>query len=587
MRFTSIIKKNFKLLLRSKSSAFILLAGPILIILIVGLFFNGKSAYDLSLGYCAPVPNDLTRSFISSLEKNGFVVYDFNNESSCTDKIKQGVIHTCILFPQDFKVSNDQSTELRFIVDYSRVNLVYKVIDAVSEIIEFETREVSYSLTNTLISRIDSTLSGLEKQEELEERISGLEVDISKDFDSLKSGVDSIDFSTGSVSLRSLRSKLGNSQDSLDDLIVKYGEFSEYSYEMLDELEGYLDSNKSDEIRAELDLMSQEVASLQNASLDDLNASLQELSDADERLTGLFERLQENERLADSVKKIVSRTEEHLSSFRDSLSSLSKGTSGMRERLEEIDITRAESIVSPVNTKIEPLMSESSNFQFAFPFLVILLVMFASLMISSTLIIFERSSRAVFRNFMTPIDRKMFISAHFLTVLLIVLLQSLLILLISYLAMKFALFSSILSVVAVIFVASVFFIALGLMIGFVFASQEGAMMASLVLGSTFLFISNLVVPLESISQGLAGIIRFNPFIIFSEFLRKALLFNLPLSDAVLELSILLLIALVILVPALLGRNVFHDAKRYWVKRKGKRPENKLRGNADKDWLDDL
>jgi hypothetical protein len=67
-------------------------------------------------------------------------------------------------------------------------------------------------------------------------------------------------------------------------------------------------------------------------------------------------------------------------------------------------------------------------------------------------------------------------------------------------------------------------------VGYFFSTQEGAIMASIVLGSIFLFLSNLVVPLESFAPALTSIIKYNPFVLASELLRKSLLFNISLKE---------------------------------------------------------
>ncbi|MBN2142905.1 ABC transporter permease [Candidatus Woesearchaeota archaeon] len=542
MKFLSIIKKNFMLLMRSKSSAFILLAGPVVIILIVSLFFSGKSTYDLSVGYYAPNPNDMTQGFVKALEDNEFVVYPFTNESACIDKIKKGMIQTCIIFPENFEVKNAKSTELRFIVDYSRINLVYKVIDSVSEIIDVESNEVSQSLTNVLLSRIDAAIEDLRDHERSVSQISDHKKNLSNEIAAIKLEIENMDFESKDLLLASFEKDIENANTSMEEYFQKADELYAFAEETLDDLDGPLDENESDELWAELHDINASLFEMENKTYYNLLELIEDFSNLEEDLSDFFTSIERNRQISELVDNKLDSMNKMLSALQSYTNSLVAEAKSTRTSLEAIDITKAETIVSPIDTRIEPLIAESSTFQFAFPFLLVLMMMFASLMISSTLVIFEKNSRALFRNFATPIHKNAFTLAHFVTVLLIVMAQSLIILLFSYTSLKFSLFSNLFSVLVALLVSITFFTVLGLIIGSIFSSQEGAVMASLVIGAMFLFVSNLVVPLESFAPELSNIIKYNPFIIFSELLRQSLLFGTPFMELVRMLGFLLLIS---------------------------------------------
>jgi hypothetical protein len=87
MKLFRVIGKNFKLLMRSRASAFTVLIGPLLIILLVGLAFSTKTNYELSIGYYTPEHNNLTDAFISSLKQSHYNTEEFADEQSCIKKI--------------------------------------------------------------------------------------------------------------------------------------------------------------------------------------------------------------------------------------------------------------------------------------------------------------------------------------------------------------------------------------------------------------------------------------------------------------------------------------------------------------------
>ena len=66
----TLIKKNFKLLIRSKSSALVILVGPLLIMMLTGLAFNNTNIYNINIGIFSEGYTNLTDSFIEKLQSN-------------------------------------------------------------------------------------------------------------------------------------------------------------------------------------------------------------------------------------------------------------------------------------------------------------------------------------------------------------------------------------------------------------------------------------------------------------------------------------------------------------------------------------
>ena len=71
-KLIEIIKKNLRLLIRSKSSALIVLFGPLLLILLISMAFNTSSLYDIKIGTYSDSYSELSNSIINNLNKNEF-----------------------------------------------------------------------------------------------------------------------------------------------------------------------------------------------------------------------------------------------------------------------------------------------------------------------------------------------------------------------------------------------------------------------------------------------------------------------------------------------------------------------------------
>jgi len=557
MRFLSIVKKNFKLLIRSKSSAFIVFIGPLLIIALVGLIFSGKTSYDLNIGYYAPASTNMTASFISALESNHYLVRGFASEDACSEKIKQGIIHTCIIFPKDFEMSSARSNELRFLVDYSRINLVYQVIDAVSGVLELESKEISYSMTTLLLSKINSTVAELGNDiAALDKTISEMNL-LAQDIERSRTASGAMKFNVNAISLEGLQNNIALLNQTINDIneksLLVVGQGNDFISTI--RASGYLNASEVNELQSDFNELVDDMKGLQNITPNRVEDLLSDITSIESSFSTVQAELDASSQLNKEVQSKLDSAVKSISVLQASASVLKKSIESTRKNLESVSLSRAESIVSPVNTKIEPVSSDSSNMTFTFPFLLMMIIMFVALLLSSTLVIFEKNTKAYFRNFMTPTRPWLFIISSFMTVAIILLLQTLIILSISQQIFGLSLFANIWPTLIILFVAAAFFIIAGMLIGYSFSTQEGAVMSSVVLGSLFLFVSNLVVPLESIAPGFANIIKYNPYILFSEMLRKSLLFKTSLAEPMTALLALGAVAFLMLAIILIGQGL--------------------------------
>src|SRR3989344_608870 len=150
----AIIGKNFKLLTRSKSSALIIVLGPLLLIMLIGAAFNTANVYGVRIGTYSPSYSALSNSLIDELGKQKFTVQKIESQEACIDGIKRGIIHVCTLFPADLSLK--EGGDIVFYVDNSRMNLVYMVLDALNTVIGTKTKEISTQLTKGILDTVDS-----------------------------------------------------------------------------------------------------------------------------------------------------------------------------------------------------------------------------------------------------------------------------------------------------------------------------------------------------------------------------------------------------------------------------------------------
>ena len=185
-----------------------------------------------------------------------------------------------------------------------------------------------------------------------------------------------------------------------------------------------------------------------------------------------------------------------------------------------------------------------------FPYFLTLVILFVGIMLSSTLVIFEKKSRAFFRTFTTPTSSLMHLLASYITNFSVLLIQLIVVFLGAFYYLDLPLIENI-EVTSVMLILSItFFISLGTMVGYFFKTQEGTTIASISMGSLFLFLSNLILPVESFSALTRKLMLLNPFMLCSELFKKTMLFNAGFKDVTSELFLLIGYIIVVIMLAI-------------------------------------
>lgn len=215
--------------------------------------------------------------------------------------------------------------------------------------------------------------------------------------------------------------------------------------------------------------------------------------------------------------------------------------------IESFNLKNADAIVNPITTKIEPVTSTNTRITYSFPYLLMLIVLLVGLMLSGTLVYMEKDSRAFFRTFTTPSRTIFFIWMTYLTSAIIILIQAIIVLAVVYFALGVPVLQNIEMTALIIFISMTVFIFLGMFIGHLFSTSEGITMSTIAVGSILMFLSNLILPVETLAPSIQKITQFNPYVMSSEGIRKAMLFGTNIQGLYLDLLMMIGYAVVIII----------------------------------------
>ena len=539
-----LVKKNMKLLIRSKASALIVILGPLIVIFLAGMAFDNSQAYSISLGAFSTSYNSITEGFIADLEKNQFKVTKYGQEDECISAIKEGTIHSCIVLSPDFTMGKDMKNEMTFYVDFSKVNLVYMVLDAISEKVGQKSEELSMNLTTVLLDTIDFTVKEVNVEKGTITTLSSKNDEIIRKIDDSYSKLSSMDTSTGAVTAaldnltlrkNQVSSTVNNLHTVAEDILDEANslissvtsavqsssltpEEKAYIYslmndsgEELEELEEELTESKND--------TSTKIASLTGA-ITSISGSIEEAKGKLEDAAKTKDKSLEN---LDFAKKVINEALSSLTQLQNSLNSIENS-------INSIQVTDPSSIVSPVKTTIKPVVAETTHLNYIFPVLMVLVMMFTGILLSTTMVMLEKKTTAYFRNFISPTKDITFITSTFLTCFILLFVQAAVIVGISAVFFGPRIFDTLYKSAPILLLCITLFTLAGMIIGYLFNSEETATLGAISAGSALLLLSDVILPMESMPQYIFQIAQYNPFIMGSSLLRKAIIHNVPFTS---------------------------------------------------------
>jgi len=311
--------------------------------------------------------------------------------------------------------------------------------------------------------------------------------------------------------------------------------------------------NKLLETKAELEEINLRLESSSNV-LEDIDNLGESIENPSEILRDTINDLEEFENASQisseidslkSLKENISSDFENLDDLNSKIDSLSLEIDSLILEIDSLIIILdsantidAENIVSPIDLELESIIPESSKRDFLIPTIISLISLFGAVLIASTFVLKNKKTRAYFRNFVTPTRDLTFVVSTYLTCLIILIMQFILVFLGSYFLFEMNFFSMPLEIFSILFLSWSVFIFIGMFLGYLFKSEETIIFSAVLISSALMFFSNLILPLENISESLFRIAQFNPFVILENSFKQVYLFGLSFDSIWIGLAVL-------------------------------------------------
>ena len=532
-KFGEIIKKNLLLLVRSKSSATIVFLGPLLIVMLVGLAFSNTQSFSATAGSFSEQYSQLSEAMLDKLEKAKFNIIRFKSEAGCAASVKQGLTNICVIFPPNLSAESNTTPDLTFYVDYSRVNLVWMILSAISEEVSEQTKELSLQLTTVLLDKLGETEITLRNHSTITLGLESTNRELQKQLDDLYNSLSTLNLTISPE--RFMTAEIGSEIEMLKGHSMNATSMALDLVADIDSELGSANCSSTSGIRQLLNDAENSFSTLSGAILEKYtNVSF--LLGA---LRSYANELQRNLETANAIRtRLVSdRTIRNTASVEGQrLAMLTGSISALQSSLAGVKVKEAAKIVTPVGTKIKPVTVKSTYFNYLFPTLIVLVVMLTAILLSATLIVIEKKSIAFFRNVISPTPNIMFNGATYATGLIVLAGQLLIFLTVGGLFFQTRLMPALLVTLVLLFLTCSLFIYLGMIIGYLFKTEETATLASISISFLMLFFSNTVLPIETMPTPIRALAALNPFTVAENALRQSIVFGYSFS--VIAMSIL-------------------------------------------------
>ena len=538
-----IIKKNLKLLIRAKTSALIVIFGPLLIIFLVGVAFDNTDVYRVNVGVYSEEYNDAVQSFLENLIEKQFKVIKYDSEEACIDAIKQAEIHTCMVFASNFEIAKEENNKITFHIDYSKLNIVWMILDTVSEGIAEKSTELSMGLTEILLNKLEGASTEIENQKPRIITLTNENNDLVNDVTNINEKLEQLDLRVEGGQFNF--TEIQNQSNKVADLVnVVTIETTRMMATVRNKIQGLgLNDTAEDEV---VDLIDRTKEKLTFAAIQTQNRSVSLQGLIDDLQTDVnsdFEQIESKLSIIDTTRtglyEQIGGIKNSLNTNLDNIASIDTSLDSIKDSISSIEVTEAEKIASPISTSIKPVTTDKTYLNYLFPSLIVMVIMFISILLSSTLVIMEKKSKAFFRNFISPAKDIVFISATYLTSMLLLVLQLIIILVVSSVLFKAQIITNFVNIgITLLLIASLFTL-FGMFVGYLFNTEETTTLASISFGTVFLFLSNVLIPLESMPEYFMKIAKYNPFVIGETAVRKVLLFQTGLSGIKHDLFLLM------------------------------------------------
>lgn len=550
-------KKDVNRLFSSQFSAGLLIAGPLLLIGLVGFAFQSNNLTDVTVGIHNEI-DGFDNTIQSLIQQNGFNATFYDDQTPCIDENKQGITAACLSL-----TGNQSNLQADVYLDFSRSQFAAAVLGEVKTVFDdLQRRKLSEFADELQSNAADLDVQLTTFQDELASTETAI-TDMQDTVNNVNTSLQSANKSLGSIPeiqrrLNNIDNQLneteqyltqidGSVQDNQDAVETQ----QERATTLLDQRgcgDSYaeIESLTDDEIAATLNTADQPTCVLvwnykryfdeRAATLDDIEAGISLQQDKINTYQNQRENISEQPLTAligDEVQQARQRQRRIQGNLSQGLQRLQSGLDESSDQLTSLrnadlldTLQGADNAVNPVNVNVNrhDELQNLTILDILFPGILTTLASFVGILVGSVLVMKERVSNAGFRNAISPFPTSLLQFSSTITGGMISAIQVIVVLLVGITVFGLETVFTV-SIIPFLIFTGIIYTILGQIIGRLAPNQEVSALLSIITAVLFLLFSNLITPLEKLHPVLGDIFAFTPFNLTMESLRRQLIFG--------------------------------------------------------------
>lgn len=539
-----------------------MILAPVAIIFLLGFAFNTTNVYNIKVTVYSTHYTELSNILLDKLGTKDFSILRTDSAKECVEMIKAGKSNICVELPPDLSIEKDKTNNIIFHVDPSQINLVWLVLDIISGEITSKTEEISLDLTNIILNRLKNTKEALSENSVLinnlisaNSNLTELNKKIDKELGTLDLQFNEEEFN--STDLKTLH------DESVDDLF----DVQVFTENRVEDAKGYVSdgisaSGNDSSIAVKFNNIQDELNDIQTKAYKVTLLNKTHFSKTSALINSIILGLEDNKyRFAEADQardKLLNNAGEStrlLSLSQKDLSDLKNSVDELVSGIEGVKISEAGQIVNPISTTIKPVVEERTHLNYVFAGIVMLIIMFVSILLASNVVVMEKKSKSFLINYLAPTRDITFVLSIYLTTVMLMSIQLIIIMGISAYFFKSLVLTQLGPISLILFISTSLFILVGMLIAYIFKAEQTITLVTISIGSLLLFLSDIILPIESMPLFIQKIVMFNPFLVSEQLLKKVMLFGVGFSTLVPGILYLAGLSVVIFILILLNEKL--------------------------------
>ena len=107
----------------------------------------------------------------------------------------------------------------------------------------------------------------------------------------------------------------------------------------------------------------------------------------------------------------------------------------------------------------------------------------------------------------------------------------------------------------ILLISTSLFVLIGMLIAYLFRAEQTITLVTISFGSLLLFLSDIILPIESMPMFIQNIVRYNPFLVSEQLIKRIILFGAEFSSLIPDILYLVGLSVVIFILILLNEQL--------------------------------